>query len=279
MQKIRCCLLAAFLLPTLIFGKIIETSHFAEIYHHITPHTLVLLDVDDTLLIPNQTLGTDVWFIYRKAQYCDSGLSAAEALEKALADWESIRHLTKVSIVEEGADAIIQDLQNKGVPVMGLTTQGLALTTRTLQQLASLNIRLTPTAPSSQDHYFINGPHGVLYREGLMFTSGTPKGKALLKLLAEANFKPEHIVFINDKASHLEDVETEVLAAGMAFTGLRYSYSDERVAQFDPEIAEIQWRYSTFAYILSDAEAMAIKQKLADRNAAESDQEAVAPGV
>ncbi len=41
---------------SLLCGTIIETDHFADLTQYITPNTLVLVDIDDTLLIPVQTL-------------------------------------------------------------------------------------------------------------------------------------------------------------------------------------------------------------------------------
>lgn len=238
----------------LLQASIIETPHFHEIAQYASPDTLLIVDIDDTLLIPQQTLGTDVWFLHRVTQNEGLGLSKTDAFEKSLAEWEAVRHVTKVKIVEDGTDKVIADLQKKGIPLIGLTTQGLALSTRTLQQLSSLNIHLTKTAPSLEDHYFING-HGVLYRQGLLFTSGTPKGQALLKLLDKIGYLPKRIVFINDKKKHLKDVEEAVTALGIEFIGLRYSYSDKRVADFNKELADVQWKYSTFDHILSNEEA------------------------
>jgi hypothetical protein len=238
----------------IIFGTIIETPHFSDLNDHVTPQTLVILDIDHTLLIPAQTLGNDVWFTHRWEQYQKANISKQEALELALADWEGIRHLTKVNIVEEGSDKIVRLLQDAHITVMGLTTQGLALATRTVQQLANLNINLSLTAPSKDDYYFMNG-QGVLYRKGILFTSGTVKGTALLHLLDHLGYAPKRIVFINDKEKHLKDIEDAVISRNIEFIGLRYSYSDARVNAFRPEIAEIQWKYSSFAHILSDAEA------------------------
>lgn len=239
---------------SILLGKIIETKHFCEINKYVTPKTLVILDIDDTLLIPTQTLGTDVWFLYRVKQYESQGFCYPDALQKTLAEWEAIRHLTNVKLVETGTNEIIQGLQKKNIMVMGLTTQGLALATRTVMQLRSLNIDLSLTAPSKEDHYFIN-QHGVLFRQGILFTSGTAKGKALLTFLDKINVHPQHVVFINDKATHLKDVEEAAKANSIDFIGLRYSYSDERIAHFCKEIAEIQWNFSTFSHLISDEEA------------------------
>ena len=244
------------LLSLPLFAVIIETPHFQNLTQYIEAETLVILDIDDTLLLPVQTLGSDVWFVHR-LQQLKKMTDPSSALDKALAEWEAIRHLTKVQIVEEGSDRIVKELQDKNIPVMCLTTQGLALATRTVNQLRSLNIEPTLTAPSKEDLYFIN-QHGVLYRQGVLFTSGSPKGPALIKLLDLMKFHPKHIVFINDKETHLRDVEESVLAQGIRFTGLRYTYGDERVARFNPEITDIQWERSTLDHLLSDEEALLI---------------------
>jgi phosphoglycolate phosphatase-like HAD superfamily hydrolase len=252
-EMIKRCILFCVLYIPFLCGEIIETPHFGNLTKYLKPETLVILDIDDTLLVPVQTLGNDVWFQTRLALHKKT-LSATDALDKALAEWEAIRHLTQVKIVEEGSEKIVQKLQSRKVPIMGLTTQGLALATRTVRQLRSLNIDLSKTAPSKQDHYFINS-HGVLFRDGVLFTAGTPKGKALLKLLEIIGCKPKQIVFVNDKESHLKDMESSVVEAGIPFIGLRYSYSDQRIARYSQEIADIQFAHSSFGHILSDEEA------------------------
>jgi hypothetical protein len=257
-QKLFSTLLAVttLFIPLQLRAEIIEISHFEALKAHIQEKgTLCLVDIDDTCLIPCQTLGTDVWFLDRWSHYEKTGLSKKEALEKALGEWEAIRHLTQVKIVEEGTSQIIKDLQKQGVVMMGLTTQGLALATRTQLQLASLEIDLSQTAPyATQDYYFTNG-HGVLYRHGILFTSGTPKGPALEKLLNLMQLRPSKIVFINDKKTHLQDIERSLEKMGIPFVGLRYGYSDKRTESYNPEIAKIQFEQSSFAHILSDQEA------------------------
>lgn len=238
-----------------LHGQIIETKKFKEITDYVRPKTLVIVDIDDTLLVPVQTLGTDVWFSSRLEHYLQIIKDPSLALDKTLAEWEAIRHLTDIKIVEEGSDEIISEMQKNNVVIMGLTTQGLALATRTVVQLKALSIDLSKTAPSSQDSYFINGKNGVLYRRGILFTSGTSKGEALLKFLDIINYHPESIIFINDKKAHLQDVEKSVELRKMNFIGLRYSSSDQRVAGFRKEIGDIQWTHSTFDHLLSDEEA------------------------
>ncbi len=235
-----------------LYGQIIETPHFSEIEKYVDPDTLVLLDIDDTLLVPSQTLGTDVWFRHELERNKKAAVS--DPLDQTLALWEAIRHLTQVEVVEKGADRIVGKMQRKGIAIMGLTTQGLALATRTVNQLKSLYFDLSKTAPSQEDSYFQNG-HGVLYRKGVLFTAGTHKGSALLKFFELAKYRPKRVVFLNDKRPQLEEVEKSLEKAGIAVIGLRYGYSDARVGRFRPEIADIQLHHSSFGRILSDEEA------------------------
>lgn len=253
MKRYAAMLLACITTACPIFAQIIETAHFQELMNHATPGALIILDIDDTLLIPVQMLGCDEWFTLRFKTLEASGLPYKKALDRALAEWEAVRHLTKMEIVEQGSEQIVQQLQ-QGFTVMGLTTQGLALATRTVEQLKLVNIDLFKAAPSPVDHYFING-HGVLYRKGILFTAGTPKGPALVKLLDTIGLKPKKIVFINDKTTHLADVEGAVEKCGIEFVGLRYSYSDARKARFSPELATVQFALSTLEHFLSDDEA------------------------
>jgi hypothetical protein len=241
-------------LSSLCFGKIIECQHFNEIYEHIDKETLIILDIDDTLLIPEQMLGCDEWFLTRLRHH-QKHLLPNEALEKALAEWEAIRHLSSMMLVEPNTDTIIEDLQNNHYQVMGLTTQGLALATRTSLQLKEQHIDLSRTAPSCEDHYFLINKHGILFRNGILFTSGQSKASSLKALCQVMNVHPKKIVFVNDKASHLKDVEQYALEANIAFTGLRYGFSDFRKKNFSQDIADYQFSHSSFDKILTDTQA------------------------
>lgn len=258
------CFFAFFILLLTSFSVteavILESQHFSEIVSHVTPETLVILDIDDTLIVPKQMLGCDEWFQFRLKKYQKEGMTSSQALEKALAEWEAVRHLTKMEIVEPGTEEIVKSLQNQGHCIIGLTTQGLALATRTTQQLKENCIDLSLTAPEKSCYIHLND-HGVLYRDGILFTSGTPKGAALFKLCQMIDYFPKRIVFINDKASHLADIEVVAQKYEVEFIGLRYAYSDKRKNSFCAEIAELQFSHSTLNHLLSDEEAFELKKR------------------
>lgn len=257
--KHGCGLLALLGAATLgsLDAQIIELDHFADMTKYVDADTLVLLDIDDTILVPKQMLGSDEWFCAQLQRNRETTSSREEALEQTLAQWEAIRMITKMELVEPGTNDVIAMLQHRGHCVMGLTTQGFTLATRTSRQLAREGIFFTKTAPTREEHYLQLNGHGVLFRNGILFTSGTSKGESLFRWLDQVGITPQRILFVNDKESHLRDVERGAEKHHVPFVGLRYAYSDARKRAFSMEIADYQLLYSTFNYLMSDEEAVA----------------------
>ena len=242
-------LILALLWTAALPAEIYETYNMDELYGHLKPGMLVVFDIDNTLIEPVQELGSNQWFENRIKEYLSYGYSSHDALQTALKEWTAIQSITVVKLVEPGIDGIVKDLQEKGYKVMGLTTRGLSLSTRTVEQLESVGVDLRPTAPTQEEVFFMN-ERGVLFRGGALFTAATHKGEALRKLLEAADHRPDSIMFINDKYSHLVPVEEFCTQAGIPYCGLRYGYTDEKVKNFRKQIAEVQFYH--FGHILSD---------------------------
>ncbi len=78
-----------------------------------------------------------------------------------------------------------------------------------------------------------------------------------------AHLKPTKIIFVDDKADSLIEVELAMKKKGIPFLGFAYSRTAKEHANFDPMIANIQLdRLIATGQILSDEEAAAIKSKM-----------------
>lgn len=240
------------LFVTALHGEIIEVTHMNEIHSYLKPDMLVIFDIDNTLIEPVQELGTNQWFENRIREYVSYGYGKHEALEKALREWEAIQNVTKVRIVEEGTQQIIENIQLQRFKMMGLTSRGLSLATLTVSHLNKVGIDLRKNGPTKEEVFFMN-TRGVLFRGGILFTAGTHKGKALFKFLDRINDQPKSVLFINDKATHLAQIEETCEERGVPFIGLRYGYLDEKVKNFRKQIAEVQSYF--FGHIMSDEAA------------------------
>jgi hypothetical protein len=258
MKKQITFLLILFIGVFSLHAEIVEVKHFSEVASHAKSGTLVITDIDDTLLVPHQMIGSDEWFSHRMNKHRADGLHPNSALEKTVAEAQAVRQLTQMKLAEPGTDKIIRSLQKKGFCVMGLTVQGSAVAMRTNQQLKSNNIDLTEHALSKEDQYFPLNGQNMLYKNNILFTTGTSKGEALFTLLDKIKVNPKRIIFIDDKASNVESVEKWAKKRNVQFIGLRYSYSDQSKAAFRPDIAEVQFNQSTFTHLLSDEEALSL---------------------
>lgn len=238
-------------------AEIIETQYMQQLLNHVTPQTLIIFDIDNTIMRPTQQLGSDQWFNHRRAVHQNAGASKYEALEAALSEWMAVQSITRMQLCEEQTQEIIADLQNEGFTVMGLTTRGLGLSTTTIHQLKKLDVDLIKTAPAKHDIFFDN-KQGTLFRHGILFTAGSDKGTALEKFLELAKVKPEAILFINDKACNLAPVARFCKEQSIPFKGLRYGFLDEWVNSFRKDAAAIQWL--TFGQILGDNEAVELAE-------------------
>jgi phosphoglycolate phosphatase-like HAD superfamily hydrolase len=252
-MKRTLSLLFTMILP--VFGTIIETHHFHEILSHANADTLILLDIDDTILIAPQMLGTDEWLYHQTQEREKIGISSPDAFIKSLAEWEAIRHITAMELVEPGINAVIHSLQALGFPVMGLTTQSITLAIRTAHHLKEHQLDLSLSAPFSENHCLKINRRNVFYIDGILFTSGASKAESLFALCDKIGYFPKRILLIDDKGSHLKDMERAAEARQIEFVGLRYAYSDARKNAFCPHVANCQFTHSTFHRLLSDEEA------------------------
>jgi len=233
-------------------AEIIETNHFSILREHMGRNTLVLIDIDNTLIRPAQFLGSDMWFRHRLGIHKKNGSNSQVALDKSLAEWTAVQNVTNVQLVEEACQSITKELQNQGHTVICLTTRGLGLATRTIYQLHTVGIDMTPSSPTDKEIFFDN-EGGVLFRRGILFTAGSHKGKALQKLLEKTGYTPSSVVFINDKLSHIKPIEETCREMGIPFTGIRYGACDAWMESFDPAIASVQFLH--LGEILSDQTA------------------------
>lgn len=234
-------------------AEIIEVGHFREMSKYITPDTLIILDIDDTLIIPSQMLGSDRWFESRHAEHKRAGLPGA--LEKTIAEWTAVRYLTKMKAVEEETEQLVRGWQEQGIAVMALTIQGFPTAHHTQNQLKANGFDLTKTAPVSSNHVFESDSLGLHYRDGILFAGGRSKGKALSVLCKKGHYHPKKIVFIDDKEVPLREVEEFAKENEVEYFGLRYAYADKHKSEYRDDIAEIQFTHSTFRRLLSDEEA------------------------
>lgn len=249
-----------------LFATIIQSKKMAEILPKVTPETIVIFDIDNTLLESAQMLGSDMWFEHRIHEYLNLGNPPEEAVSKASRDWTEVSESAKVQLIEKETPPLIEKLQRQGIPTMALTARKLSLMERSLGQLEENGISLKEKTLSSES-VSVKDADDALFQKGI-FTVGTNnKGKILVALFKKLNLTPKRIVFVDDKQKNVENVDAALTEAGIEIFAFRYGAADKKVKAFEPKLASAQYDFfKKNSRILSDEE---MREKMACGNALE----------
>ncbi len=239
------------LIPCLLSSGIRECSSIQEVVSEIQPGSLVIFDLDNTLMRPCQTLGSDEWTQYYVSKLVDTGKGEAEALEEAIGLLHAVYAVTKVQPMEETTAAVISSLQHQNIPIVAVTSRSSRVASITIRQLASIGINLSLTAPS-QAYFPLVDTKEAVFDNGIVFTTGKSKKSALLALFKQLSWMPKRIVFLDDKEQHVQDV-CSLEQQGIECVGLRYGRADEYIKKLDPYICDIELQ--SFLSTLPDAQA------------------------
>jgi hypothetical protein len=225
-------------------------------------HTLVIFDLDNTVLEAKQMLGSDQFFGYLMELAKKRGLDENAAKEWSLSKAGYVQPRTGVQAVEAITPALIQSLQKRGIFVMALTARPAGWADSTLKQVASLGVDFRATAPRLISAPMESAGHFV---NGVFFlTKKSNKGAAMLEILKQTSTSVNRVLFIDDKTSNIESVEKALAQTSIAHLSIRYSAADAKVANFRADIAQCEWQeYFAGHGFITDAQAAgALRQGL-----------------
>lgn len=245
-----------FVLPT--YGAIHQVKHIMEAIRTVDPNTLLIFDLDNTVMESSQMLGSDQWYGYLVRAYQERGLTKEDAVDRAIAQWIVIQRTSEMQPVERATPTLIRAMQQSNVRVMALTARPTQLEKRTLTQLKKIGVSfmLHPVHRTEVSLPFKNGT--AKYSQGVLFVGAKlNKGVVLGAFLKKISLKPKRVAFVDDKLKHVKDVGQALSKMKVAYTGFRYGATDAKVKAFDPWVAAVQFRY--FRKILPDEAARRIR--------------------
>ena len=237
------------------WAKVQEIRSMHEIHEEITPQTLVVFDIDNTLMSPTGNLGSDQWFFYLRHLYSLQGLSEKESLDKANLTWNKTQELISVKPVESDTPAWIQSLQKKGIKTMALTARSLDVAETTKKQLKSIHIQFTPTPPYSKaltlEKTELHAPDPAMFTDGILLVGErNNKGLVLEAFLKKICYTPEKILFIDDKLKHVENMEKALTSLSIPYFGYRYAALDAHVEAFKAQFAEVNHQQTADLFLM-----------------------------
>lgn len=220
-------------------AEIRETKMMADAIKAADSKTLLVFDLDNTVIEPTNQLGSDQWYYFLEEKYQKvDKLNEDEAYQKAMRVWNATQGLIKIKPVEKVTPKLIADAQARGIKTMGLTARTLDIASKSIEQLESIGVKMDRRAPHGKD-MDIKSKDLAKYTRGVLFVGDrNDKGVLLKEFLTQINYKPLKIVFIDDKEKHVKNVE-KALAGFAPYIGFRYGAADEKVKSFNEDLKQL----------------------------------------
>ena len=281
-----CRCFALFVLFALVSGSALgseyrETSSFADPIQRVEEYaqqfgaadTLLVIDIDNTLLAMSESLGSDQWFewqSYLLKHEPHSPYLVADDFSGLLAAQGLLFAVGKMHAPEEAQPALITKVQELGVPIMVLTSRGHDFRDATERELKANgydfiksalkihkpqdgafapydleNLAESGLTDRDKELYGLKPPRPVSYEKGVFMAAGQHKGAMLLTMIHKAKHKPRAVVFIDDHGRHINRVYDAMLRRSIEVSVYHYKHEDANVNRFryaDKSDVAQQWR-------------------------------------
>lgn len=208
---------------------------------------LMVFDIDNTLLAMEQGLGADQWYEWQK-DLAENDQCNSQNVGNRFAVQGALFYASAMRSTQEDAARQVKTIQDRGIPVIVLTSRGQDYRLQTFRELRRNGHSFTHSAIGPQGGYdqpFIPVENGRLsrYEDGVFMTAGQHKGEMLHALLEKTGTAmPRVIVTVDDKQKNLDAIKETFSALDIPVHAWRYSREDKNVQDFDPEKANTQWQ-------------------------------------
>ena len=258
----------------------LETSNFLDVKNKIIAlgtklgpsQVLVVYDIDDTLLVANQTLGSDYWLDWQFEEMAKPAPNDAVAADEPgltkVAD--ILLAITSMHPTEPNVPGVVRELQDQSFTTIILTARADRYRSSTELQLKNAGFDLTrcplgegrgyagtylPWDPAKPEESGLTGELvgglrtrvalPVSYMNGIMMGDFQNKGLVLRTLLHKVGRKFKAVVFVDDKTSNVEAMHAAFASFDTALISIRYGHEDAAVKAFkqsDKKEVKAQWR-------------------------------------
>lgn len=214
-----------------VFAEVInfQTDTFKEIasrYQELGADpktTLMVFDLDDTLITMTQPLGSVGWWDWQhelQKQGGDADKLFTKDYQQLVRIQNILFQLVKMEATDEYVIPFLKDAANQGTTLMGLTARGKEHLSATLMQLKDNQfmvdekllfrkngLKLNNKTSIAGNFHCPQFSRGVIYQQGIMFLDGEDKGEALLCILANTKQDIKTILFVDDAKRNIVSMD------------------------------------------------------------------------
>jgi hypothetical protein len=252
-----------------LFGKIVPLETLEQFKKEVGPldaRSLVLFDVDDTLIVPVDAVLTPKGralierFITERQNDNLHPFDLAFFVGRVLT-------MARLHLVEDYALELLQSLQHQEIKVIAFTAaesgqigEIISFADFRVNQLQELGFNFTQAFPTFDFLTLCKTDlrkGDPLYKSGVLFSSEHPKGDILKQFLLKLELKPNQVVLVDDKMENLVSVEAAMEDMHIEFLGLHYLAAEKRSKEVDEKLALYQLKHLIeHAEWLSDEHAL-----------------------
>lgn len=248
-----------------------DIGELAEVLKNLPPDSLVIFDVDEVLVYPENVVQLQIAAPFWEATMADLEKRRGKATRDLL---HSIMLLqSKWQLTDAEIPSLIQDLQRQKIRVLALTTfwTGKMGKLKSVEDWRSAHLKkhridFSITADISKSYFNIttfdkvSGKAYPVYKDGIIYTNHyANKGEVLGAFLKKTNLNPKNIIFIDDKLKNIADIENFCNTANIGYTGIHDNRIMKKHNTFNTTLGKYQFDYLENHYVwLSDLEAKKI---------------------
>ena len=240
------------------YSEIREVQTMVAALAEVDADTLLLFDLDNTIMRTPQYLGSDHFF----DELVSKALTAGGAMEQAVKDarniWVAIQRKTATIAVEDTTPNLIKQLQDRGFLPLGFTARPLDIEEATRKQLLAIGVDFA-TRPFRQSEPLIvtSGDDNGRYSGGILYGGfKNSKGPLLVDFLKQLDLHPRKVVFVDDKLKNVKSVDEALTTRGFNVICYRYGAADAWVKSYQPKVVEYELNhFNRTGEIISDIDA------------------------
>lgn len=246
--------------------KIIE--HFDKVIERLksaSSRTLVAFDADNVIIRYGSLILRSSGEILRHKLYKEldevCGKTQISGRKRAMPLSEYLRGKiiektikSSIQLLDERLPNIIEDLCKRDIKSIVLTagmTQHFAefecMATCRVDQLKKLGIDCSYSFPDHQslvlESLFTSENNHPVFKEGVLLTGKSSKGKALKTLLDIVNWIPDEVILIDDQKTWLDDVEEHMKKTKIKFQGFHLQHYSFTLDKINENLARFQFDY------------------------------------